>query len=186
MAIKKVTQAGQKVLRTKAKHVTNVSSSAIKRLVKDLADTMKAAHLIGIAAPQIGQGVRVFVSQLTSTGTRSVKKGDADPLRVFINPEIISYSKQQKLGWEGCGSIAYGKVFAKVLRPVAVTVRALNAKGEPFELHAKDLLARVIQHEFDHLNGVFFTDKMDASTVMTSDEYTKMMRAQKRKKKTKK
>ncbi len=181
MAIKKVTQAGQKVLRTKAKRVTDVSSPSIKRLVKDLADTMKAAHLIGIAAPQIGQGVRVFVSQLTSTGTRAVKKGDADPLRVFINPEIISYSKQQKLGWEGCGSIAYGKVFAKVLRPVAVTVRALDVRGEPFELHAHGLLARVIQHEFDHLNGVFFTDKMDASTVVTSDEYMKMARAKKKK-----
>ncbi len=181
MAIKKVTQAGQKVLRTKAKRVTKVASPALKRLIKDLSDTMKAAHLIGIAAPQIGQGVRVFVSQLASTGTRTVKKKNADPLRVFINPEIVAYSKQQKSDWEGCGSIAYGKIFAKVRRPVSVTVRALNEKGEPFELRARDLLARVIQHEYDHLEGVFFTDKMDPSTVVTSDEYRAMVRVKKKK-----
>jgi len=186
MSIKKVTQAGQRVLRTKAKRVTHAASPTIKRLVKDLIDTMKAEHLIGIAAPQIGQGVRVFISQLTSTDTRTVKKKNVDPLRVFINPTITSYSSQQKSDWEGCGSIAYGKIFAKVRRPVSVTVRALNGKGESFELRARDLLARVIQHEYDHLEGIFFTDKMDASTVMTSDEYRNKMRAHKKKKHEKK
>ncbi len=180
MSIKKVVQAGQSVLRKKAKIIKNVGTPEIKRLVKDLSDTMQASNLIGIAAPQIGKGVRVFVTKLTSTKLRNVKKAAPDPLRVFINPKIVSYSKHQKSDWEGCGSIAYAKIFAKVSRPISVIIRALNEKGEPFELNARGLLARVIQHEYDHLDGVFFTDKMDASTVTTADEYRKMRRSKKK------
>ena len=180
MSIKKVVQAGQPVLRKKAKLVKKVVAPEMKRLVKDLTDTMQASNLIGIAAPQIGHSVRVFVTKLTSTKLRTTKKGEQDPLRVFVNPTIVSYSKQKKSDWEGCGSIAYAKIFAKVPRPTSVTIRALNEKGEPFELHARGLLARVIQHEYDHLDGIFFTDKMDASTVATSDEYKKNRRAAKK------
>lgn len=179
MAIKKVTQAGQPVLRKRAKAVVLPVSKQIRRLIKDLTDTMRAADLIGIAAPQIGQAVRVFVTELAPRKVRSIKQKDA--LRVFINPVLHSYSKQQKSDWEGCGSVGFGSVFAKVKRPVSVAVRAVGIDEKPFEIRASGLLARVIQHEYDHLDGIFFTDKMDARTVTTAEEYRKMKRTKKKK-----
>ncbi len=174
MAIKKVTQAGQAVIRRKAKPVAMSISKVTKRLVKDLIDTMRAANLIGIAAPQIGKSLRVIVTEIRATKLRKGEKNMVDSLRVFINPKIVSVSKKQALGWEGCGSIAFGKLFGKVRRPVSVTVRALDRQGKPFELSATNLLARVIQHEVDHLNGILFTDTADPATFISSTEYKRL------------
>lgn len=158
--IKKTTQIGDKVLRTKARSVKQVSSPQVRAMVKNLTDSMRAHELVGMAAPQIGVGLRVFVTEIRKTKQRK-NVDQEDPLRVFINPKLISKSKKIVAGYEGCGSVApTDGLFALVPRPESVTVSAYNEEGKAFTLTAKGLLARVIQHELDHLDGVLFLDRV--------------------------
>ena len=99
---------------------------------------------------------------------------DVDELRVFVNPKVTSFSESLVSGWEGCGSVAASNIFGKVSRPKSLIVEAYDSNGDKFTLEAKGLLARVIQHEMDHINGVVFTDKADTKTYMSRDEYLKM------------
>lgn len=177
MIIKAATQVGNPLIRSRAKAIGTSGSKSIKRVIKNLVDSMRHHDLVGMAAPQIAEGVRVFVTEIRKTKVRKVKsKKDVDPLRIFINPKIVSCSKKMEIGWEGCGSVAEAKLFGKVKRPTSVVVEALNEKGEKFKLEAKGLLARVIQHEMDHLNGIVFTDKANPSSYMSRSEYLKMKR----------
>lgn len=178
MAIKHTVQVGNKIIRAKSKTVSNVKTKEVRKVVVDLVDSMRHHELVGMAAPQIGRGLRIFVTEIKKT---KVRKGEIDPLRVFINPKILSVSKKQVLGWEGCGSVASGDLFAQVRRPATVVIEALNQKGEKFKLSAKNLLARVIQHEFDHLEGVIFTDKANPKTYMSREELLKLRKKKKSK-----
>lgn len=175
MVIKEATQVGNKVIRDKAVEVTSPKSKSVQKIVTDLIDSMRHHQLVGMAAPQIGKGIRVFVTEIRET---KLRKGDTknhiDPLRVFINPQIISVSKTQKSGWEGCGSVASANLFGMVKRPTSVVVEAIDENGDHFILKAQNLLARVIQHEMDHLNGVVFVDKANTSTYMSKNEYLKL------------
>ncbi len=173
MIIKKTTQVGNKVIRAKAKAVAvnQIASPEIKSIIRNLIDSMRHHNLVGMAAPQIGQGVRIFVTEIRKTKLRKVSPGGFDPLRVFVNPRIVSVSKAQNKGWEGCGSVACAGLFGQVRRPNSIVVQALDENGKPFVLKAKDLLARVIQHELDHLNGILFVDKADTKSYMSRDEY---------------
>lgn len=133
---------------------------------------MRHHGLVGMAAPQIGVSKKIFVTEVRKTKHRS--PNILDGLRVFINPKIVSSSKRNKAGYEGCGSVAFAKLFGKVMRPEAVTVQAYNEKGEKFEIKATGLLARIIQHEIDHLNGVVFLDRLtDKKSLMSENEYRK-------------
>ena len=169
MAIKKAVQIGDPVIRKVAKKVTDPQSRATQKIVKDLVDSMRSAGLVGMAAPQIGKGSRIFVVELRKTKAR--RDLEASPLYIFINPQIISYSKKQVVGYEGCGSIAFGQLFGPVRRPQSVVVRALDGTGIPFTLSAKGVLARVIQHEHDHLNGIVFLDKITDMQKLVSRDY---------------
>lgn len=172
MAIKKTTQIGNLILRAKAEAVKDVKLKSVKNLITDLTDTMRTNNLVGIAAPQIGKSLRIFVTEIRKTNLR---KGDVvDKFRVFINPRIVSASKKKFKDWEGCGSVAEGGVFAKVSRPQSVTVEAYDENGEKFSLKASNLLARVIQHENDHLDGIMFTDIADMKTLIGREEYLKL------------
>jgi peptide deformylase len=172
MAVKKTTQAGDPILRAKAKKVTDIVSAKTKRVVTDLVDTMRDENLVGIAAPQIGQSSRIFVTEIRKTKLR--KTDELDALRVFINPRILATSKREVSDWEGCGSVAEAGLFAKVKRPYSVTVEATDADGGSFTLKAKGLLARIILHENDHLDGRLFIDIANMSTCMSRSEYLKM------------
>lgn len=173
MIIKNIIQAGNPFLRKKAKIVKNINSSKVKKATKDLIDTMRGSDLIGISAPQIGQDFRIFVTELRKTINRDIK--DRDNLRIFINPKIIRISKKESMGHEGCGSVGSAQIFGSVKRPNKIIVEALNEKGEKFIINAKGLLARVIQHEFDHINGILFTDKVfDYKKLMSREEYKKL------------
>ncbi len=174
MAIREAVQIGNKIIRTRAKKVTSCTSVATQTVVRDLIDSMRHYELVGMAAPQIGDGVRIFVSEIRKTKLRKTAADGLDGLRVYINPVIVSVSKKQEVGWEGCGSVANSNLFGKVRRPVSVVVEALDEKGNRFRLAAKGLLARVIQHEYDHLEGVVFVDKSDPKTYMSKNEYVKM------------
>lgn len=144
MAIRNIRKKGEEVLRKKSKIVENIDNRTIT-LIEDMIDTMYEADGVGLAAPQVGILKRLFVIDI----------GDG-PL-VFINPEILETSGKQ-IGEEGCLSIP-GEV-EEVMRPNYVRARAINEKGEEFEIEAEELLARAILHEYDHLNGTLFIDRV--------------------------
>lgn len=149
MAIKKVLRYGTPSLRQPSKDVHKVSKK-IQELVKDLLDTLYAQNGVGLAAPQIGENYRIFVID-TSSGDEPL-----NPM-VFINPKIIRKSGAF-VSNEGC--LSFPEVYTDVRRYLNVTVKALDGHGKPFVMEAKDgsLLAKAMQHEFDHLDGVLFID----------------------------
>ena len=142
-----VTKLGEEVLRQVAKPVEEVNDE-IKQLAEDMFETMIENDGVGLAAPQVGKSLRMFVVI-----------ADDDVRRVFINPQIIKTSEEVGEYDEGCLSIP--QVYETIVRPVAVTVQALNEKGKPFVLEADGLLARIIQHENDHLDGILYIDRGD-------------------------
>ena len=174
MIIKQATQLGNPIIRTKSKSVASPTSKKVKQIVKNLIDSMHYHKLVGMAAPQIGVGLRIFVSEIMET---QLRKGqdikNADGLRIYINPRIIWKSKELVVGYEGCGSVADKGLFGAVKRPKKVIVQAQDENDNTFELKADNLLARVIQHEYDHIEGVVFTDKADPQTLMSSNEFRK-------------
>ena len=173
MIIKSVTQVGNPIIRNKSKNVKVVNSPEIKKIIKDLTDSMRHSNLVGMAAPQIGHNLRIFVTEIRTTTLRKTK--ELDKLRVFINPKIIKISKERALGYEGCGSVALSGIFGKVSRPTQVTIIATDENNHKFEYTAKGLLARVIQHELDHLDGIIFLDKVDdKKSLMSKEEYIKI------------
>lgn len=168
MAIRPATQIGHPAIRERSVPVVSASSAATKKIVRDLIDSMRSYNLVGMAAPQIGINKRVFVTEIRRTRTRNPKM--EDPARVFINPRIIAASQKQTIDYEGCGSVAHGGLFGAVRRPYIVTVTAYGLNGKKFTLRAEGLLARIVQHETDHLNGVVFLDRMkDMSSLIDRD-----------------
>lgn len=143
MSVLEIHVLGSPVLRETTTPVAEVTDE-VRRLVDDMLETMYAANGVGIAAPQVGRSERITV----------VDVGDG-PI-ALINPEILSSGGGSARAEEGCLSIP--EIFAEVERALSVTVRALDAKGERFELSGTDLLARCLQHEIDHLHGKLFVD----------------------------
>ncbi len=161
MAIKKIVKYGDDFLRQPSKDVHKISKK-VQELIRDLLDTMYAANGVGLAAPQIGEHLRVFVVD-TSTNDEPL-----NPI-VFINPKIIK-KEGAVVSHEGC--LSFPEAYTDVRRYKNIMVKALNRQGKPFVLEAKDgtLLARAIQHEFDHLEGILFIDharnRFDADKVL--------------------
>lgn len=149
MAIKKILPYGTPLLRQKSKEVLKINKK-IRALINDLLETMYANNGVGLAAPQIGEEYRVFVVD-TSTGNEPL-----NPL-IFINPKIIK-KDGAIIEQEGC--LSFPQVYTDVKRYKNITVKAINMQGKPFIMEAKEgsLLARAIQHENDHLDGILFID----------------------------
>jgi peptide deformylase len=120
----------------------------IDTLVNEMLDAMDRGKGVGLAGVQVGRLLRLFVTRVPN-----------DTPRVFINPDILETSIEVEPFEEGCLSIP--GIYTDVIRPTSVRVQAWNQKGRPFTLSAEGYLARVIQHEFDHLNGVVFLDRID-------------------------
>lgn len=120
----------------------------IQRLITEMSDAMAMGKGVGLAAVQVGELVRLFITRVPG-----------DSLRVFINPDILETSIEQGAFEEGCLSIP--GLYTDVIRPTSVRVQAWNEKGRPFSLSVDGYLGRVIQHEFDHLNGTLFIDRID-------------------------
>ncbi len=139
-------------LKVTAAPVTKVDAR-IRRLLDDMLETMYAAPGVGLAAPQIGEALRVIVVDCTK------EEGARQPVRL-INPEIVWASEVQEPYEEGCLSLP--DHFADVTRPTEVRVRYLDDAGEVQELHATGLLAVCIQHEMDHLDGKLFVDHISS------------------------
>jgi peptide deformylase len=142
-----IVKLGEESLRQKSVPVAEVNDE-IRQLAEDMFETMIEAEGVGLAAPQVGRNIRMFVLI-----------ADDDVRRVFINPQIIQTSSETSEYDEGCLSIP--QIYETIVRPVRVTVQALNEKGRPFTLEADGLLARIIQHEYDHLDGILYIDRGD-------------------------
>lgn len=155
---------GADVLRAPTKNIEEFDSN-YKQLLESMFDTMRMGRGVGLAAPQVGLSKRLFIVQL-----------EGDKPRVFANPEIISTSLELSLFEEGCLSIP--GVYADLDRPETIRIQAWNERGRPFTMEAEGFLARVIQHEMDHLDGVLFTDRLpEIIRTKLLKQYEKRMRA---------
>ncbi len=155
---------GADVLRKNADPIEKFDEE-LAGLVAKMFETMKLGKGVGLAAPQVGLAQRLFVVQI-----------EGDTPRVFINPEIVQTSLELESFEEGCLSIP--GVYADLDRPSGIRVQAWNERGRRFVLEAEGFLARVIQHELDHLNGILFTDRLtERNRDRLLKQYEKRMRA---------
>ncbi len=168
MSILKVAKMGHPVLRAKARAVdkSELKSPALEHFIESLIDTMHEYAGVGLAAPQVHESLRVFVAMLDAG-----EDGDGDAM-VFINPEITVKGDQTVEGWEGCLSIP--DIRGRVPRAQYIVVTAVDRHGKRFELELRDFAARVVQHEYDHLDGVLFFDRMKTLESLTYlDEFSR-------------
>ncbi len=147
MQYMEILHLGQDLLRQKSLPVEEVNDE-LRSTIQAMFDTMEESGGVGLAAPQVGILRRFFVVV-----------ADDEVRRVFINPQIVSTSQEMCDYEEGCLSIP--DVYEKISRPAKITVQALNEHGRPFVLEAEGFLARVIQHEYDHLEGILYIDRGD-------------------------
>ena len=138
---------GNDVLKEKSDPVLKIDES-IENLVARMTEILEKEKGVGLAAPQIGEKKRIFITKVPR-----------DILRVFINPVIVQTSQELESYEEGCLSIP--KVWADVIRPSAINIQAWDITGKVFRLNVEGILSRVIQHEFDHLNGILFIDRLN-------------------------
>jgi peptide deformylase len=173
MAILKVARLGHPVLRQKAAAIPRdqIQSPEVQQLIDDMFETMEEYGGIGLAAPQIHQGVRLFVAGVRHVDVVSPMTEDTEmPFITVINPEVVPVTKEIVSDWEGCLSIP--DIRGQVPRPDGIRLRALDRTGQKYELVATGLPARVIQHENDHLDGVIFFDRMKSlETLAFMDEF---------------
>lgn len=160
MSLLKVARMGHPVLRKRARALdpAEVRGPAFQKFIDDMVDTMIEYEGVGLAAPQVHEGVRVFVAGLEGADGRM-------QVLPFINPAITPLSPDTVDDWEGCLSIP--DIRGRVPRFRAVRVNALDRKGKPFEVDLEGFAARVVQHEADHLDGVLFFDRMTSFETLT-------------------
>ena len=156
---------GHPVLRGRAHALerAEIRKAPVQRLIDDMIETMLEYHGVGLAAPQVHEGVRLFVAVL-NTRDPVGDEPDADPVAI-INPEITPVGGDLVEGWEGCLSIP--DIRGQVPRAREITVRGMDRKGSALELRVHDFPARVIQHETDHLDGILFFDRMRSFDTLT-------------------
>ena len=168
MSILKVARMGHPVLRQPARPLekADLRDPLVQKLIDDMMETMHEYHGVGLAAPQIHEGVRLFVALLDED-----PGPDTEPVAI-INPTIVPQSQAIEDGWEGCLSIP--DIRGLVPRYTDILVQAMDRFGKPIELRLKGFPARVAQHETDHLDGVLFFDRMQSMESLTYlEEFTR-------------
>lgn len=152
MALREIVTIPEPILRKKARKVTDFGPE-LQSLIDDMVETMRQAPGVGLAAPQVASPLRVIVVEFGDE-----ENEDAPPkLYTMVNPEIVRISDETVVGTEGCLSIP--GFIGDVERLEQITVKGQNRHGQPMRVKAKGWLARIFQHEIDHLNGVLFTDR---------------------------
>lgn len=141
---------GEEVLREKASDVKNLNGNLVDFL-EDMNRTMIAAHGLGLAANQVGRTIRAFSIDLSHFDV-------LDEPRAIVNPEIVDTVGEKVTGEEGC--LSFPGLYQLIERPPKVTIKAINLDGKEYYFEAQGLIARVIMHEIDHLDGVLFIDKL--------------------------
>jgi peptide deformylase len=142
-----IIKLGDPILKKHSVVVPDIDES-VHTLISQMTDAMERGKGVGLAAVQVGELIRLFITRVPG-----------DTVRVFVNPDILETSIDQVPFEEGCLSIP--GLYTEVVRPAEVRVQGWNEKGRPFSLSVDGYLARVIQHEFDHLNGTLFIDRID-------------------------
>lgn len=163
-----ILQYGDPILRAKAKRVEKIDQR-IRELAQNMIETMHDANGVGLAAPQIRESLQVTVLDVSQVedrpSTMKVNGKDFDPQSamplVLINPQI-DLGGETEMGTEGC--LSFPEITGEIERAKSITVRAQNLDGEQIELETTGFLARAIQHEVDHLNGILFIDRMSSAT----------------------
>jgi peptide deformylase len=180
MSILKVARMGHPVLRARAKPLDpgEIKSPRVQQLIDDMFETMQEYQGVGLAAPQVHQGVRLFVAGFAPRAADEHDEIDEDdedervPLMALINPEIKPIGADTEEEWEGCLSIP--DIRGRVTRPREIAVKAYDRRGRRIEWRVRGFTARVIQHETDHLDGVLFFDRMKSFETLTFiDEFGK-------------
>lgn len=179
--VKDIIQIGNPLLRDVSKKISfnEINSLQISKLKVNLLETLRAQPIgVAISAVQIGEPVRLFVVEIKTISNRPELK--AEPPRYFFNAEIIKFSSQTVGMYEGCLSIVNANLFGNVVRPKSITLKYLDESGESKEETFDGFMARVIQHEVDHLNGKLFTDTVETETLADLKEYRKQNKNHKR------
>lgn len=154
MALRKIYTFSEKVLRQEAETVDRFDDD-LKLLISDMVDTMREAPGVGLAAPQIGVSKRVIVVEFGHEEDESIPK----QLYAVVNPEIVRLSEETVSGIEGCLSVP--GFIGEVDRARIVTVKGQDSDGKPITIRAEGWLARIFQHEIDHVDGILYTDRAE-------------------------
>ncbi len=172
-----IAQLGHPVLRKKANKVKSLDDIEVQQLIDDLIATVKESNGVGIAAPQVYQSIRLFIV----ASYPNVRYPNAPKMKptAIINPEIIFKSKEVKKDWEGCLSIP--GIRGLVSRHLEIKVKYTTRDGKQIVKEFNDFIARIFQHEYDHLEGVMFLDRMDSmKEIITEKEFQKLLSKKKK------
>jgi len=170
--ILEIEELGNPILRENAKHVDNIGDEYIQRLIDDLIETVRAVNGVGIAAPQVNESYQIFIVA-SSPNPRYPDAPKMEPIAV-IKPKIISRSDEMVDGWEGCLSIP--GIRGLVSRHKSITVEYMDRNAHERREELSDFIARIFQHEYDHLNGILFLDRLDnLRDIITEKEFIKLI-----------
>jgi peptide deformylase len=175
MSIREIVKHPNDILRRKAQPVKAIDAE-MRQLLDDMVETMRAAPGVGLAGPQVNVPLRVIVVEF---GEEPEEDGDTKPapkqLFTLVNPEITRVSTETETATEGCLSIP--GLVGDVERATSVTVKALNKRGQPVKIKATGWLARIFQHEIDHINGVLFIDRAENIQALREEDAEETPRA---------
>jgi len=169
MAVRPIVRLGHPSLRTPAKRVEaeRLRQPELQALIDDMIDTMREASGVGLAAPQLGIDLQIFVYEVPGAATEEAPAAPA-PVAVVVNPMLEPEAGDLVYDWEGCLSIP--GLRGLVPRHPGVRVHGIDRHGEPVDVALRGLAARVAQHEYDHLNGVVYLDRMRDLRSLTFEE----------------
>ncbi len=165
MAILKIARLGNPVLRQRAQPIPEkeIKNPEVQRLIRDMVETMRKYEGVGLAAPQVHESLQLIVIESIENPDKPAKK--PAPLAILINPAVTILSEKVVEDWEGCLSVP--DMRGLVPRHMEIKVQAYDPAGKQFSFKAKDFLARVIQHEYDHLMGEVYLDRMRSMASLT-------------------
>ena len=167
-----IAQLGNPILRRVAQPVENFADKAIEQLIDSLIATAASANGVGIAAPQVSQSYRLFI--VASRPNPRYPKAPLMEPKAMINPRIVAYSPEIAKDWEGCLSIP--GIRGLVPRYQAIEVEYTNRNGQVQRQELADFVARIFQHELDHLDGIVFVDRLESTQdLFTEQEYQRLI-----------
>lgn len=172
MAVLEIIQLGHPLLRSKAQVVDNIQNQSIQNLIDNLITTVEQASGVGIAAPQVAESHRLFIVA-SRPNPRYPTAPTMEPT-AMINPKILAHSNGVEKGWEGCLSIP--GIRGWVPRYQAIEVEYTDRNGKLQKQELTDFVARIFQHEYDHLDGIVFLDRLESTQdIITEQEYQKQI-----------
>ncbi|MEM9092027.1 MAG: peptide deformylase [Cyanobacteria bacterium P01_F01_bin.53] len=161
----KVAEIGNPILRSPTTPIENIQDPTLQKLIDNLLKTIKKANGVGIAAPQVSQSLQLFIVA-SRPNLRYLNAPTMEPTPM-INPQILSYSDEKEKGWEGCLSVPGMRGLVERSREIEVLYT--DRHGEQHQKVFTDFVARIIQHEHDHINGTLFLDRVESTLDLMSD-----------------